>query len=131
MGRAARGLDWSPDGTRLVWVYPGDDGVEALWIRSFPDGEASALLRPSDLGAEGDELPRGLGWVWLPDGRGMVLSHGGDLLERWAGAVVGLPIIRSWFSGPGDRGGRRSLVVVTAGADRKRPRHEHRCPRTR
>lgn len=79
MGRAPRGLDWSPDGTRLVWVYPGEDGVEALWMRRFPDGEASALLRPTDLGAEGDELPRGLGWIWLPDGRGLVLSHGGDL----------------------------------------------------
>jgi len=78
--RAPGAVSWSPDGATLAYVYPGDDGIETLWLWRPAAGEPPrAALRPADLGEEGDELPRGVEPVWLPAGDGLVLVHDGDL----------------------------------------------------
>lgn len=85
--RSPGSISWSPDGATLAYVYPGDDGIEAMWLwRPAADEPPQAVLRPGDLGAEGDELPGGLETVWMPAGDALVLVHDGDLhLLRPAG----------------------------------------------
>lgn len=67
-GRQPSDLAWSPDGTRLAYLW--DDGAgEALWVLDAATGRAEPVLRREEI----DEL------VWSPAGDAIALLAEGDL----------------------------------------------------
>ena len=62
-------VDWSPDGSQLVFTAPSSQGREQAWIISAEGGTPQRLL-PEDSGRETDPS-------WSPDGRRIVFAAGG------------------------------------------------------
>jgi dipeptidyl-peptidase-4 len=76
-GRRTAQHAWSPDGTRLTYVWKDDEG-EALWSLDPATGRREVLLRPADLGEgnAGFELDQ---YAWSPRGEALLLVSKGDL----------------------------------------------------
>ncbi len=87
-GRLPRMLEWSPDGSRLayLWKRDGEDVLEAL---APATGETATLLVPGEHtfavpGEDGDEEaePSALelaAYHWAPDGGSLLIESSGDL----------------------------------------------------
>ena len=71
--RVPEHLTWSPDGTRLVYLWDDGDG-EALWLLDTADGESRVLV------TAGDELPSPSRVRWLADGSTVLVHTGSGLV---------------------------------------------------
>lgn len=92
-GKLPSQLSWSPDGTRLAYVWDDGHGEgERIWVedpvRGRAEGQFSgaalAKLKGSQPPKEGAETtttpPPSLGEIsWLPDGKGFLVASEGDL----------------------------------------------------
>lgn len=72
-GRVPSGLAWSPDGTRLAYLWDDGDG-KALWQLDVAGGEHKVVARESD--DDGLELGD---YQWSPKGDAILIESGGDL----------------------------------------------------
>src|SRR6478672_1280310 len=97
-GRRPSQPAWSPDGTRLayVWDEKGDDSEKTLWSLDIATGKREAVLRPADLGEDKkddkdskDKKTEIDEYSWSPKGDALLVLAGGDLyLESLAGHAV-------------------------------------------
>jgi dipeptidyl-peptidase 4 len=63
---------WSPDGTRLAYLWDDGDGPgESLWVMDVASEKATRWLAVDDLDLDS--------YAWMPGGDGFLLLAGGDL----------------------------------------------------
>ena len=82
IGRQASQASWSPDGTRLtyVWDEKGDGKEEALWSLDPATGKSVVLMRMADLAKQAGVEDFGLEeYSWSPRGDALLLVSDGDL----------------------------------------------------
>lgn len=86
-GRRASDLAWSPDGTRLAYLW--DDGAgKALWILETATGRRTTVpgtLRPTRTANQAPAAPAIDAFRWSPDGNTLLVEAGGDLYLHPAG----------------------------------------------
>src|SRR5215510_5352269 len=72
MGRRTSQHAWSPDGTRLTYVWDEKEGGKeaALWSFDPATGKSEVLLRLAELGVEDAESSQ---YAWSPRGNALVL----------------------------------------------------------
>jgi dipeptidyl-peptidase-4 len=97
-GRRPSQAAWSPDGTRLayIWDEKGDGSEKSLWSLDIATGKREALLRPADLGEDKkdekdskDKKTEIEEYSWSPKGDALLVLAGGDLyLESLPGHGV-------------------------------------------
>jgi Tol biopolymer transport system component len=78
------GFALSPDGRRVVFVVPKNDGTRAAWIRDLNNAEARPIAGVDNL----DTAP----FFWSPDSRWLGFSSGGTLQK--VDVVAGGPPVR-------------------------------------
>jgi dipeptidyl-peptidase-4 len=81
-GRQASQTAWSPDGTRLayVWDEKGDGKEEALWSLDPATGKSAVLARTADLAKQAGREDLALDeFAWSPRGDALLLVADGDL----------------------------------------------------
>lgn len=85
-GRHPAKLAWSPDGTRLAYLWKDDAGA-GLWMLDAGIGRSEVVLRPADAG-QGEEF--GIDeYLWSPRGAALLVVSDGDLyLLTLAGGKV-------------------------------------------
>ena len=83
------GIALSPDGRRVVFVVPKNDGTRAAWIRDLNNAEARPIAGAENL----DTAP----FFWSPDSRWLGFSSGGTLQK--VDVVAGGPPVRVANSG--------------------------------
>ncbi len=91
-GKLPGQLSWSPDGTRLAYVW--DDGLgTALWVLDPAAGTTERRLRAADLaepGRKDEDAPPPPSFdeiAWLPEGNGLLLVADGDLFLALQGSA--------------------------------------------
>ena len=75
--RRPSALSWSPDGTRLAYLW-GDDEERALWVVDARTGEYRPKIKLAELAEQID----GLGidtYHWMPAADSVLIESGGDL----------------------------------------------------
>ena len=79
-GRFPSQRAWSPDGTRLtyVWDEKGDNKEEALWSLDPTTGKSEVLARLPELGDDGKSFALD-SYLWSPQGDALLLVSQGDL----------------------------------------------------
>ncbi|MEO0556720.1 MAG: winged helix-turn-helix domain-containing protein [Bacteroidota bacterium] len=70
-GAHAYSMDWSPDGTSLVFGFEPAEGTRHIWMLNLETGEAQAVTESGD-GLESDRAPR-----FSPDGRQIAFARSG------------------------------------------------------
>ena len=103
-----RGLALSPDGSRLVSVVRGEDGVRRLWLRALDRGTGQILA-----GTDGARNP-----FWSPDGRRIGFAT--DKSLRWIEVDSG--VVESLASsltrpGGGSWGAGGEILISSGGGD--------------
>jgi dipeptidyl-peptidase-4 len=78
-GEWPKQIAWSPDGTRLGYLLPGEEGGQALWELAVPSGEARLLLTSKDLPATGGEEVGIDRYHFSPTGGAVLVAAGGEL----------------------------------------------------
>jgi dipeptidyl aminopeptidase/acylaminoacyl peptidase len=83
---------WSPDGTRIAYIAPGEPGGAQVWVRYMDaEGAATQVTRltegPSDL-------------EWSPDGKHLAFRMLVPQRETWALAMPAAPRGAKWTEAP-------------------------------
>lgn len=96
---------WSPDGTRIAYVAPGEPGGAQLWVRYMDaEGATTQITRLTESPSEVE---------WSPDGKSIAFGMLVRLSDEWRIAMPAAPRGAKWVEPP------RVVTKVRYRADRQ------------